>query len=102
MINKFRFFEGVIENEFVNVNFTSQIVRGEVRPLRATWSPQIPDELESHPSIDIVSMLSANLAQAIDYEIMEQLREMDSDDIDEFNENMIRDLTIRINGGLRA
>ena len=86
MINKFRFFEGIIENEFVFDNLGSINIQEGIRTLRATWSREMPDELES-TGVDVVSeltrFLSGEIARTID-------------------ENIVTELTRRINGGNRA
>ena len=83
MINKFRFFEGIIENEFVFDNLGPVNIQEGIRTLRATWSREMPDELES-TGVDVVSeltrLMSDEIARGID-------------------EDILRTITTRINGG---
>jgi hypothetical protein len=89
MISKFKFFEGIIKDTFIfdNINtLTTHVPRSE-RTLRAMWSPELEQDIEFYHGIDIedelTRLLSGEIARSID------------DDI-------IAELTRRINGGQRA
>lgn len=79
MIREFKFFHGVtIETEGI---------QGIIRTLRAQWVPELIDDLNTIHTIDaeaeLTRLLSEQIAEEIDNEI-------------------INELTIRINGGQRA
>lgn len=86
MMHKFKFFDGFIENTFVfdDINMMATNVARDERPLRAIWTNQLIEDLNAVHAIDaeaeLTSLLSNQIAREIDEEI-------------------IRTLTRRINGG---
>jgi hypothetical protein len=88
MIRKFKFFEGIDENSYVfsDLNFTTLPI-GQNRTLRTYWTSEMSQDLESSHGIDAESeltrFLSGEIARTID-------------------ENIVTELTRRINGGNRA
>lgn len=72
----FKFFSGY--HNSINLNLTTVNVQGNVRPLRAQWTPEITQDLEAYYGIDIASelsnMLSEQIATEIDNEIIQQIR----------------------------
>ena len=102
---------------------STQVVNGEVRTLRAVWSPQLAEDLNTYHAIDaeaeLTRILSEQWAQEIDREVMRTMldtvnteNETDMEvlrGMDVLNDNnelettaMIRELTRLINGGQRA
>jgi hypothetical protein len=78
MMHKFKFFEGFIDNTFVyDINMVAtHVARGE-RPLRATWTNQLAEDLYTVNAIDaeaeLTALLSNQFAQEIDAEIVRRL-----------------------------
>jgi hypothetical protein len=106
MIRKFRFFEGIIEDTYVfeNIDMIARHVAHGERTLRAVWSPQTADDLNTLHSIDAEAELTRILNEEIGRSIVEEidnqiLRELTdiSNDYDP-----IPEITRRINGGNRA
>lgn len=62
----FKFFRGI---DTITLNLTSLPVVGEVRRLRATWTPEIVQDLESFHNINAEAELSAILSEQINREI---------------------------------
>jgi hypothetical protein len=110
-MRRFIFFKGLTK-EWV----TTQVVGGEVRTLRAVWSPELAEDLNDVYSIDAVAELSRLLSDEIDNNIMREIRDMVTEEeiteqgLDIFNDDgdeiettsMIRELSRLINGGNRA
>jgi len=64
----------------IEMNLTSVNVVGGVRPLRTTWTPELVQDLTAYHNIDaeaeLTTLLSENIAQEIDNEILREIREM--------------------------
>ena len=86
MIRKFKFFEGIHENTFVfnDINLTARHVQRGERTLRAIWTDESALDLNTYHAIDAEAELTRILAD-------EMLREWDNE--------VITELTRRINGG---
>lgn len=71
----FKFFSGY--HNSINLNLTTVNVQGNVRPLRAQWTPEIAQDLSAYHGIDIASelagLLSEQIATEIDNEIIQNL-----------------------------
>lgn len=71
----FKFFSGY--NNSISLNITTVNVQGNVRPLRAQWTPEIAQDLSAYHGIDIASeltgLLSDQIAAEIDNEIIQNL-----------------------------
>ena len=87
MINKFRFFEGIIENEFVFDNLGSINIQEGIRTLRATWAPELEEEINAYHAIDAEAELSRLMSEQI---------------AEEVDRDIVRRLTGIWNGGIRA
>ena len=117
-MRRFIFFKG-----FTKEWYSTQVVNGEVRTLRAVWSPQLAEDLYTYHTIDaedeLTRMLSQQLAEEVDRTVMRTMldtinieNETDMEvlrGMDVLNDNnelettaMIRELTRLINGGNRA
>ena len=61
----------------IDFNLHTVQVTGETRRLRATWTPELAQEIESFHNIDIenelISLLSAELSAEIDREIIRNI-----------------------------
>lgn len=72
----FKFFSGYHNSISLNLNTVN--VQGNVRPLRAQWTPEIEQDLSAYHGIDVASelsnMLSEQIAAEIDNEIIQQIR----------------------------
>ena len=79
MIREFKFFHGI--------TIQTEGIRNIIRTLRAQWSPELVDDLINVHTINAEAELTRILSEEI-------AREMD--------ENIIIELTRRINGGQRA
>jgi hypothetical protein len=83
-MKKFIFFEGIIEDTFVFNNMDTVNVAGGVRRLRAMWTREANEDLNHHHGIDaeaeLTRIMSEEIARGID-------------------EDVIRTITRRINGG---
>ena len=79
MIREFKFFHGV-------TILTSEI-QGIVRTLRAQWRPELIDDLNTVHTIDAEAELTRLMSEQI---------------ADEIDNEIINELTRRINGGQRA
>ena len=96
MINKFKFFEGIIEDTFIfeNVN-----VEADIRPIRAIWTPQLIADLGAYHGIDaeaeLTRLLSEQIAIEANNHIINQMRRL----IDE--DELAQRITRRINGRRR-
>jgi len=84
MIRKFIFFEGVVEDTYMFNNIDTVNVAGGVRRLRAMWRREDGEDLNQHHRIDaeaeLTRIMSEEIARGID-------------------EDVIRTITRRINGG---
>lgn len=60
----------------INLNITTVEVAGDVRTLRAEWSPEIIADLENTLDIseELTTLLSNELAREIDREVLQNLR----------------------------
>jgi Major capsid protein Gp23 len=91
MIREFKFFHGI--------TIQTEGIQGIVRTLRAQWRPELVDDLNYYHNIDaeaeLTRLMSEQIAEEIDNEIMEQIRGFDNDEI-------LNEITRRINGGQRA
>lgn len=117
MIQKFKFFEGIIEDTYI------VDVQPGIRTLRATWQRQDIEELNAYHAIDaeaeLTRILSEQWAEEIDREVMrtmldtvntenetdmEVLRGMDvlNDNNELETTRIISEITRLINGGQRA
>jgi hypothetical protein len=71
----FKFFSGYHNSISLNLNTVN--VQGNVRPLRAQWTPEIAQDLSAYHGIDIASeltgLLSDQIAAEIDNEIIQNL-----------------------------
>ena len=76
MVREFKFFHGV--------TVESNEIQGMVRRLRAHWQPEPIEEINSYHNIDAEEELTRTLSRQI---------------ADEIDEDIIRTLTRRINGG---
>ena len=78
-MKKFIFFEGIVDDTFVFNN-----IAGDVRRLRAMWTREADEDLNQHHGIDaeaeLTRIMSEEIARGID-------------------EDIIRTITRRINGG---
>ena len=79
MIREFKFFHGI--------TIQTEGIQNIVRTLRAQWSPDLADDLNYYHGINAEQELTRILSEEI-------AREMD--------ENIITELTRRVNGGHRA
>jgi hypothetical protein len=72
-MKEFKFFTDIPS---INLNITTVEVAGDVRPLRAQWTPVISAELEHTGDISeqLTTLLSNELAAEIDREILQNLR----------------------------
>ena len=79
MMKKFIFFEGIVDDTFVFNN-----IAGDVRRLRAMWTREADVDLNQHHGIDaeaeLTRIMSEEIARGVD-------------------EDIIRTITRRINGG---
>lgn len=93
LIRKFKFFEGIINNVFVDAfNGPGLIVQteithipNEIRRLRATWTPEMAQDLNAYHAIDaeaeltrvlseeLINQWGRNISDAIDDEIISRL-----------------------------
>ena len=94
-VREFKFFHGA--------TIESEGIQGIIRTLRAQWTPQLEEDLNEVYTIDaeveLRRLMSEQIAEEIDNEIMGQLREM----VNEYeNDEIINEITRRINGGQRA
>ena len=68
-MRRFIFFKG-LTREWI----TTEVVGGEIRRLRAIWSPELAEDLEAYHGIDaeeeLTRMLSQQFAEEIDREVM--------------------------------
>ncbi|MEY4572151.1 MAG: hypothetical protein RLZ10_1377 [Bacteroidota bacterium] len=84
MMKKFKFFGGFVENTFVFNNVETVNVAGGVRRLRAVWNREAGEDLVQYHGIDaeaeLTRIMSEEIARGID-------------------EDIIRTITRRINGG---
>ena len=89
-VREFRFFHGI--------TIESEGIQGIVRTLRAQWRPELIDDLNDYQTIDataeLTRLMSEQIAEEIDNEIMEQIIGYDNDEI-------LNEITRRINGGQR-
>lgn len=79
MMHKFKFFEGFIENTYVfdEINVvTRRVQRGE-RRMRAQWTRELIEDLNTLHTIDaeaeITALLSEQIAQEIDDDIVDTI-----------------------------
>lgn len=79
MVREFKFFHGI--------TVESNEIQGMVRRLRAHWQPEPIEEINSNHRID---------------EEQELIRIMSEQIAEEIDNNIIEELTRRINGGMRA
>jgi hypothetical protein len=94
-VREFKFFHGV--------TIESEGIQGIIRTLRAQWSHELVDDLNSVHTNDaeaeLTRLMSEQIAEEIDNEIMERLREIVNEDE---NDEILNEITRRINGGQRA
>ena len=71
-MNNFKYFKGY--SNVINMNIRTVEVAGEVRTIRATWTPELAQDIEALHGIDIeqelTNILSQQIAQEIDNEII--------------------------------
>ena len=83
-MKKFIFFEGIVEDTYMFNNIDTVNVAGGVRRLRAMWTREANEDLNQHHGIDaeaeLTRIMSEEIARGID-------------------EDVIRTITRRINGG---
>jgi predicted chitinase len=83
-MKKFIFFEGIVEDTFVFNNLNTVNYRGGVRRLRVAWNREMGEDLVQYHGIDaeaeLTRIMSEEIARGID-------------------EDVIRTITRRINGG---
>jgi hypothetical protein len=74
-VKTFKFFSDNLIPE-INLNITTVEVAGDVRTLRAQWTPEITAQLEIRGDIteELSTLLSNELAAEIDREILQNLR----------------------------
>jgi hypothetical protein len=64
----------------VEINIESVQVEGGVRPLRATWTPELAQDLTAYHNIDaeaeLTAMLTENLTNEINQEIINNIRDL--------------------------
>ena len=94
MMQKFKFFEGVIKDTYI-----VDIQQG-IRTLRATWAPELEEEINAYHAIDAEAELSRLLSEEIDRDIVIRLSDMINADNE--NDEILSEITRRINGGQRA
>ena len=84
MMKKFKFFGGFVENTFVFNNVETVNVAGGVRRLRAVWNREVGEDLVQYHGIDAEAELTNIMSQQI---------------LNEIDNEIISELTRRINGG---
>jgi hypothetical protein len=86
----------------VELNMVSVNVEGGVRPLQATWTPELTQDLTAYHNIDAEAELTAMLAEQvgneIDQEIINNLHNM----VDDFGERAPQDPIQPRQGGIRT
>lgn len=70
-MNNFKYFKGY--SNVININIRSVEVQAETQTIRATWTPQMAQDIEAYHGLDIeqelTNILSEQIAQEIDNEI---------------------------------
>jgi hypothetical protein len=94
MMQKFKFFEGVIKDTYI-----VDIQQG-IRTLRATWALELEEEINAYHAIDAGAELSRLISEEIDRDIVIRLSDMINADNE--NDEILSEITRRINGGQRA
>ena len=83
----FRFLTG--ESDELRITANHEIVRGRIRTLRATWTPEPADELNAYHAIDPEAELSRLMSEEIDRDIVRRLTNILNTDF-ETDEEVIR------------